>query len=130
MAKWLLLLIHQWTERPGELLHMDTFGPSQVRSVGGKWYVLVIVYDFSCYSSVYFLESKDEVFQHFWSLALRLFKELPGALRAIRSDNGTKFRNSSFRDFCHEMVLSINSLHLVCPIKMVWLKGRIETWLR
>ena len=63
------------TERPCELLHMDTVGPSRVRSVGGKWYVLVIVEDFSRYSWVFFLASKDEVFMHFWSLALRLFKE-------------------------------------------------------
>jgi hypothetical protein len=41
---------------------MDTVGPSQVRSVGGKWYVLVIVDDYSRYSLVFFLESKDEVF--------------------------------------------------------------------
>jgi hypothetical protein len=38
------------TEHPGQLLHMDTVGPSRVRSMGGKWYVLVIVDDYSCYS--------------------------------------------------------------------------------
>ena len=67
-------------ERPGELLHMDTVGPSRVHSAGGKWYILVIIDDFSRNSRVYFLESKDEVFHHFQSLALRLFKELPSAL--------------------------------------------------
>jgi hypothetical protein len=53
------------TERPGQLFHMDTIGPSRVHSMGGKWYVLVIVYDYSRYSWVFFLESKDEVFKHF-----------------------------------------------------------------
>ncbi|WVZ84910.1 hypothetical protein U9M48_031880 [Paspalum notatum var. saurae] len=51
------------TARPGELLHMDTVGPSWVRSVGGKWYVLVIVDDFSRWSWVHFMESKDEAFE-------------------------------------------------------------------
>jgi hypothetical protein len=37
-------------ERPGQLLYMDTVGPSHVRSMGGKWYVLVIVDDYSRYS--------------------------------------------------------------------------------
>jgi hypothetical protein len=37
--------------------------------MGGKWYVLVIVDDYSRYSWVFLLESKDEVFEHFWSLA-------------------------------------------------------------
>ena len=90
------------TERPGELLHMDTVGPSRVRSAGGKWYVLVIVDDYSRYSWVFFLVSKDEVFSHFRSLALRLFTELPGALKAIRSDNGTEFKNYLFDAFCLE----------------------------
>jgi hypothetical protein len=52
------------TEHPGQLLHMDTVGPSWVRSIGGKWYVLIIVDDYSRYSWVFFLESKDEVFDH------------------------------------------------------------------
>jgi hypothetical protein len=51
-------------EHPRQLLHMDIVGPSRVRSIGGKWYVLVIIDDYSRYSWV-FLESKDEVFEHF-----------------------------------------------------------------
>jgi hypothetical protein len=35
------------TEQLRQLLHMDIVGPSQVRSMGGKWYVLVIVDDYS-----------------------------------------------------------------------------------
>jgi hypothetical protein len=30
-------------EQPRQLFHMDTVGPSGVRSMGGKWYVFVIV---------------------------------------------------------------------------------------
>jgi hypothetical protein len=90
------------TEQPGQLLHMDTVGPSRVRSMGGKWYVLIIVDDYSRYSWVFFLESKDEVFEHFQSLALRLNNEHPNYLKVIRSDNGTEFRNTSFNQFCNE----------------------------
>jgi transposase InsO family protein len=90
------------TEHPGQLLHMDTIGPSRVRSMVGKWYVLVIIDDYSCNSCVFFLESNDEVFEHFRSLALRLNNEHPNYLKAIRSDNMTKFRNTSFDQFCLE----------------------------
>jgi hypothetical protein len=38
------------TEHSRQLLHIDTVGPSQVHSMGGKWYVLVIVDDYSRYS--------------------------------------------------------------------------------
>jgi hypothetical protein len=71
------------TEQPEQLLHMDTIGPSRDRSVGGKWYVLVIVDNYTHYSWVFFLESKDEVFEHFQSLDLRLSNEHPNYLKAI-----------------------------------------------
>jgi transposase InsO family protein len=90
------------TEHPRQLLHMDTVSPSRVHSMGGKWYVLVIVDDYSHYSWVFFLESKDEVFEHFRSLALRLNNEHPNCLKAIHSDNGTEFRNATFDEFCLE----------------------------
>lgn len=49
--------------------------------------------------------SKDEVFDHFRELVLRLATELPGALRAIKSDNGTEFKNTLFASFCTEKCL-------------------------
>jgi hypothetical protein len=87
------------TKYPRQLLYMDTVGPSRVRSMGGKWYVLVNVDDYSQYSWVLFLESKDEVFEHFQSRALRLNNEHPNCLKVIRSDSGTEFRNASFDQF-------------------------------
>jgi transposase InsO family protein len=89
-------------EQPGYLLHMHTVSPSWFRSMGGKWYILVIVDDYSRCSWVFFLESKDELFEHFQNLALRLNNEHPICLKSIRSDNGTEFRNASFDQFCLE----------------------------
>jgi transposase InsO family protein len=87
------------TEQPRHLL----LGPSRVRSMGGKWYVVVIVDNYSHYSCVFFLESNDKVFEHFRSLALRLNNKHPNCLKAIHSDNGIKFRNASFDQFCLEL---------------------------
>ncbi|GKB14306.1 retrovirus-related pol polyprotein from transposon TNT 1-94 [Tanacetum coccineum] len=42
------------------LLHMDLCGPMRIASINGKRYVLVIVDDFSRYTWVHFLRSKDE----------------------------------------------------------------------
>jgi len=94
------------TDHPGELLHMDTVGPARVRSAGGKWYVLVVVDDFSRYSWVFFMETKDEAFGFVRDLILRLQNELPKhAMRAIRSDNGSEFKNSRFDNFCCDLGL-------------------------
>ncbi|WVZ76588.1 hypothetical protein U9M48_024553 [Paspalum notatum var. saurae] len=41
---------------------MDTVGPARVASIGGKWYVLVVVDDFLRFSWVFFMEFKDEAF--------------------------------------------------------------------
>ncbi|GKB53289.1 integrase, catalytic region, zinc finger, CCHC-type containing protein [Tanacetum coccineum] len=43
-----------------ELLHMDLCGPMRVASINGKKYILVIVDDYSRFTWVYFLHSKDE----------------------------------------------------------------------
>nr|ABA98230.2 retrotransposon protein, putative, unclassified [Oryza sativa Japonica Group] len=91
-------IVSVMTDAPGQLLHMDTVGPARVQSVGGKWYVLVIVDDFSRYSWVFFMATKDEAFQHFRGLFLRF----PGSLKRIRSDNGGEFKNASFEQFCNE----------------------------
>jgi hypothetical protein len=98
------------TEQPEQLLHMDTFSPSRVCSKGGKWYVLIIVDDYSRYSCVLFLENKDEVFEHFWSLALRLNNEHLNYLKAIHSDNGTEFRDAFLISFVLSTVLISSSL--------------------
>jgi hypothetical protein len=45
-------------ECPCDLLHMDLVGPTHVRSVGGKWYILVVVDDYSWYAWVFFLVEK------------------------------------------------------------------------
>jgi hypothetical protein len=104
------------TEHPRQLLHMDTVGPSQVRSMGGKWYVLVIVDDYSRHSWVFFLESKDQVFEHFRLLTLRLNNEHPSCLKVIRSDNGADFINASFVAQGHSQVEGLDFGETFAPI--------------
>ncbi|WVZ84749.1 LOW QUALITY PROTEIN: hypothetical protein U9M48_031740 [Paspalum notatum var. saurae] len=93
------------TSYPGELLHMDTVGPARVASVSGKWYVLVVVDDFSRFSWVFFMEFKDEAFGFVRDAVPRLRNESHKAMRAIRGDNGGEFRNSHFENFCRDLGL-------------------------
>jgi transposase InsO family protein len=104
------------TKELGELLHMDTVGPARVRSDGGKWYVLVIMDDFSRYSWVFFMKGKDEVFSHARDLILRLQNEFPkNAMRAIRSDNGIEFNNTHFETFRDSLGLEHQFSSLYVP---------------
>jgi transposase InsO family protein len=94
------------TERPCELLHIDLIGPARVQSAGGKWYVLVVVDDYSRYAWVFFLDDKGETFGFVRDLVWRLRNERHEyAIRAIRSDNDSEFRNSRFETFCHDLGL-------------------------
>ncbi|GJY57422.1 putative ribonuclease H-like domain-containing protein [Tanacetum coccineum] len=46
--------------KPLELLHMDLFGPVSIESINKKRYCLVVTDDFSRFSWVFFLATKDE----------------------------------------------------------------------
>nr|AAX96296.1 retrotransposon protein, putative, unclassified [Oryza sativa Japonica Group]ABA91784.1 retrotransposon protein, putative, unclassified [Oryza sativa Japonica Group] len=120
-------IVSVMTDAPGQLLHMDTIGPARVQSVGGKWYVLVIVDDFSRYSWVFFMATKDEAFQHFRGLFLRLELEFPGSLKRIRSDNGGEFKNASFEQFYNERGLEheFSSPHVPQQNGVVERKNRV-----
>nr|GFA99528.1 retrovirus-related Pol polyprotein from transposon TNT 1-94 [Tanacetum cinerariifolium] len=48
------------SNKPLYLLHMDLCGPMRVESINGERYVLVVVDDYSRYTWVFFLHSKDE----------------------------------------------------------------------
>ena len=50
------------TTKPLELIHMDFCGPMMIQSRSGKKYVLVIVDDYSRFTWVIFLYSKNETY--------------------------------------------------------------------
>jgi transposase InsO family protein len=110
------LLTDVMTEHPCELLHMDLVGPARVQSMGGKWYVLVVVDDYSRYEWVFFLEDKGETFGFVRDLFLMLRNERHGdAIRAIRSDNGSEFKNSRLETVCHDLGLERQFSSLYTP---------------
>jgi transposase InsO family protein len=120
-------------ERPCELFHMDLVGPTRVCSAGWKWYVLVIVDDCSRYAWVLFLADKGETFCFVRDLILRLKNERNGDdVRAIRSDNGSEFKNSHFETFFHDLGLKhqFSSPCVACQNVVVeWKNHSFVTWL-
>jgi transposase InsO family protein len=77
-----------------------------VRSADGKRYIFVVVDDYSWYEWVFFLEEKGEMFGFVRDLVLRLRNERHGdAIRAIRSDNSSEFKNTYFETFYYDLGL-------------------------
>ncbi len=94
------------TSRPLKLLHMDLFGPISTASLSGKYYGYVIVDDYSRYTWVHFLRSKNEAFQNFIKFSKAVQKEKDAEISKVRSDHGKEFENSEFKSFCEDHAIT------------------------
>ncbi|GJY02420.1 retrovirus-related pol polyprotein from transposon TNT 1-94 [Tanacetum coccineum] len=74
-------------------LHMDLCGPMRVQTINGKKYILVIVDDYSRFTWVKFLRSKDETPEVVIKFLKQIQVGLNKTIRYIRTDNGTEFVN-------------------------------------
>ncbi|GJW43181.1 integrase, catalytic region, zinc finger, CCHC-type containing protein [Tanacetum coccineum] len=72
-------------------LYMDLCRPMRVQSINGKKYILVIVDDYSRFTWVKFLRSKDETPEFVNKFLKQIQVGLNKTVRYIRTDNGTKF---------------------------------------
>ncbi|GJS08168.1 putative ribonuclease H-like domain-containing protein [Tanacetum coccineum] len=86
--------------QPLQLLHMDLFGPTSVRSINHKTYCLVITDDFSRFSWVFFLRTKDETSGILKDFIRQIENQLNQKVKTNRCDNGTEFKNSDIIEFC------------------------------
>ena len=91
---------------PLQLLHMNLFGPVNVMSFSKKRYALVIVDDYSKYTWVLFLNSKDKTPKMIIDHIKRIELEVNLPVRKIRSDNGTEFNNAILNEFCTDKGIS------------------------
>ncbi|GJZ81219.1 putative ribonuclease H-like domain-containing protein [Tanacetum coccineum] len=86
--------------KPLHMLHMDLFGPINVKSLMKKSYCLVVTDDFSRFSWVFFLATKDETSGILKTFITKIENQLDYKVKVIRSDNGTEFKNSVMNQFC------------------------------
>nr|GEX16895.1 integrase, catalytic region, zinc finger, CCHC-type, peptidase aspartic, catalytic [Tanacetum cinerariifolium] len=78
------------------LLHMDLCGPMRVASINGKKYILVIVDDYSRFTWVKFLASKDKALDFIIKFLKMIQVRLNTLVRNIRTDNGTQKHDLSY----------------------------------
>ncbi|GJU85069.1 retrovirus-related pol polyprotein from transposon TNT 1-94 [Tanacetum coccineum] len=88
------------------LLHMDLCGSMRVESINGKKYILVIVDDYSRFTWVKFLRSKDEAPDALIKCIKNIQVRLNATVRNIRTDNRTEFVNQTLRDFYENVGIS------------------------
>jgi len=71
-------------------------------SLGGNYYGLVIVDDYSRFTWTLFLKTKNEAFDAFHKLAKVIQNEKAFNIVSLTSDHGGEFQNESFEKFCEE----------------------------
>ncbi|CAI7764867.1 unnamed protein product, partial [Closterium sp. NIES-53] len=94
------------TTAPLQTLHMDVWGPARVSGQGRECYFLLVVDDYTWYTTVFPLRSKDQVIDVLipWIRAVRL--QLRERFRAdlpvlrLHSDRGGEFSSDLLREFC------------------------------
>nr|GEV57046.1 putative ribonuclease H-like domain-containing protein [Tanacetum cinerariifolium] len=86
--------------QPLQILHMDLFGPTFIKSIIGKMYFLVVTHDYSRFSWVFFLAKKDKTCGILKDFITGIENQLNHKVKIIRCDNGTEFKNYEMNQFC------------------------------
>jgi hypothetical protein len=96
------------TTQPWEHIHMDLFRPVAYLSIGGNKYGIVIVDDYFHFTWVFFLIDKCQVRDKVKTFVRRAQKEFGLPIKKVRSDNGTKFKNTQVKEFLDEEASSMS----------------------
>nr|GFB31155.1 putative ribonuclease H-like domain-containing protein [Tanacetum cinerariifolium] len=86
--------------QPLQRLHIDLFGPTFVKSINKKSYCLVVTDDYSRFSWVFFLATKDETSDILKTFITGIEYQINHKVKIIRCDNGTEFKNHDMNQFC------------------------------
>ncbi|GJU36918.1 retrovirus-related pol polyprotein from transposon TNT 1-94 [Tanacetum coccineum] len=108
------------------LLHMDLCGPMRIASINGKRYILVIVDDYSRYTWVVFLRSKDEAPEEIKTFLKRITVLLQAPVIIVRTDNGTEFKNQIPTEYLIVLGISHKASFCRTPHKMSSRNEEIE----
>nr|GEU49110.1 retrovirus-related Pol polyprotein from transposon TNT 1-94 [Tanacetum cinerariifolium] len=86
-------------DQPLYRLHMDLSGPTFVKSLNKKSYCLVVTDDYSRFTWMFFLATKDETSPILKTIITGLENQLSLKVKVIRSDNGNEFKNNDLNQF-------------------------------
>ncbi|GJU29505.1 retrovirus-related pol polyprotein from transposon TNT 1-94 [Tanacetum coccineum] len=82
-------------------LHMDLCGPMQVETINGKKYILVIVDDYSWFTWVKFLRSKDETPE----FVIKFLKQIQVVLRTPQQNSVVERQNHTLVEATRTMLI-------------------------
>ncbi|GKB31563.1 putative ribonuclease H-like domain-containing protein [Tanacetum coccineum] len=86
--------------QPLQMLHMDLFGLTFVKSLMKKMYCLVVTNDFSRFSWVFILATKDETSEILKTFITGIENLIDLRVKVNRCDNRTEFKKRVMNQFC------------------------------
>nr|GEZ20112.1 putative ribonuclease H-like domain-containing protein [Tanacetum cinerariifolium] len=86
--------------QPLQRLHMDLFRPTFVESLNKNSYCQVVTDDYSRFTWMFFLATKDKTSPILKTVITSLENQLSLKVKIIKSDNGTEFKNNDINQFC------------------------------
>ncbi len=81
------------------IVHSDVCGKISPRSLGGAEYFVTFIDDHSRYVWIYFMKTKDEVFDKFLEWKLLVEKQYGQKVKVLRTDNGGEYKSGKFKAF-------------------------------
>nr|GEV06751.1 putative ribonuclease H-like domain-containing protein [Tanacetum cinerariifolium] len=85
---------------PLQRLDMDLFGPTFVKSLNKKSYCLVVTADYSRFTWVFFLATKDETSAILKTFITGIKNQINHKFKIIKCDNKIEFKNHDLNQFC------------------------------
>lgn len=84
------------------LIHSDLADFKNTVSKGGKMYYVSFIDDFSRYTRIFLLRTKDEVAEMFIKYKLEVENQLNKKIKRLRSDRGGEYNTLGLKDFCEK----------------------------
>ena len=80
----------------GDEIHSNLWGPAPVESISRKKYYVTFTDDYSWYTNIYFLHSKDKTFDFYQAYEAWLFTQYKVKIKCLRSDQGGEYLDDDF----------------------------------
>nr|GEY02181.1 putative ribonuclease H-like domain-containing protein [Tanacetum cinerariifolium] len=115
-----------------QMLYMDLYGQMRVESINKKRCILIIIDDYSRFTWVKFLRTKDETLKVIIKFLKQAQVSLQATIRYLRTDNETQFVNHTLRSYIEDVGItretSVESYQtrilqhqLNLPQRMIWI---------
>ena len=85
-------------------------GPFMHPSINKVMFFLIFVDDFSCFTWIYFLRQKSEVFQHLKDFKALVETQSGKKIKVLQTDNGGEYVNHEIHNIFHEVGIQLQHI--------------------